>query len=257
MTKNITITAYYTASQSMQLELPEKYSVTDIASIDDRYGDISIEFSDGNEIHGHLDEDSDSIDWKKSDEIKVSDENGKLLEFDEFDFALNFTKEEVKGEVSGLIKIMYDMIDETPTEIANKIYRLKGGDNRFKIAANQLGWKDTNSNPEHAFTAINPETDQVYNSIFENDWERLCDQMKIEPADTETCENWMVSEKLAELLSSKGQIVEHGVADFPIWTRHNKGELHLDDVILEIAKAEMDKINSIGDTHNKTSSAVI
>lgn len=244
MTKKITITAYYTAPQTLQLELPEKYSVADIDFITDKHGEVSVFFNDGHEIEGFVDAGLDGIDWKSADEITISDENGKKLEFDDGEYASKLVQEEVKGEVSGLIQIMYDMIDETPTDIANKIYRLKEGDDRFKIAANELGWKDTNSNPEHAFTAVNPKTDQVYNSNFENDWERLCDQMKIEPSQSRISENWMVSKKLAELLISKGEIVEYGVADFPIWARSNKGKLELDAIILDISNDEMIKANA-------------
>ena len=69
----------------------------------------------------------------------------------------------------------------------------------------------------------------------EDDWQKFCDDMRIDPHDNEALEHWAVSPWFKSKLASHGEITGE-LLDFDVWGRCTSGQsISCDGVIFAIA----------------------
>lgn len=77
----------------------------------------------------------------------------------------------------------------------------------------------------------------LHNHLRDTDWfEDFCQELNLDPHQTEIFEHWIISDWLADKLEAKDQVTDKGFHGLTIWGRPTTGQaIALDHVIQEIA----------------------
>jgi len=91
-------------------------------------------------------------------------------------------------------------------------------------------------NPVYVRIEKSPEGEVTIDQSFEENWYDLAFEIGADPYETEVCEHRLVSDRFAEKLRDKGEVV-HGYLGLTIWGRTSFGKsISLDYVIGQIAE---------------------
>ena len=91
----------------------------------------------------------------------------------------------------------------------------------YEEAGLQAGWKTL---PDDTFQGPKGHHWASYRDTPAERWEQLCDDLGIDPVESEVCEFWAVSSWMAEQLASRGERVDRDFAGMEVWARRNSGQ---------------------------------